>query len=79
MNSILEDRTYSAVKAYALKGTLIDQATYTSLAESKSIDELIIKLKTTTYNEFISQRQILNNNVQVPINNTNKVLYNNIY
>ena len=55
MNSILEDRTYSAVKAYALKGTLIDQATYTSLAESKSIDELIIKLKTTTYNEFISK------------------------
>ena len=55
MNSILEDRTYSAVKSYALKGTLIDQATYTSLAESKSIDELIIKLKTTTYNEFISK------------------------
>ena len=36
MNSILEDRTYASVKAYALKGTLIDQATYTSLAESKS-------------------------------------------
>ena len=55
MNSILEDRTYASVKAYALKGTLIDQATYTSLAESKSIDELIIKLKTTAYNEFISK------------------------
>jgi V/A-type H+-transporting ATPase subunit C len=55
MNNILEDRTYSAVKSYALKGTLIDQTTYRSLAESKSIDELIIKLKTTTYNEFVSK------------------------
>ena len=55
MNTILEDNAYSAAKSYALRGTILDQATLTALTESLDIDELITKLKATAYNNSVSK------------------------
>lgn len=55
MNSLLQDETYSATKAYAFRGQILDQQTLTSLTESLDVDELATKLKATAYDQAISR------------------------
>lgn len=46
---------YAGTKSFALKGQLLDRPTLEKLAESASIDELVNRLKTTPYSDYISQ------------------------
>jgi len=45
------------VKAFVAKGTLLPQNILEGLAESKSLDDLVVKLKGTIYNEAVSRLQ----------------------
>lgn len=51
------DDTYSMVKSFVVKGNVIDNSSLEGLAESKNLDELILKLKGTVYSDVISSLQ----------------------
>jgi len=50
----LSSRTYVGTKAFALRGTLLDGSTVQKLAESTSLEELVNRLRSTTYAESLS-------------------------
>jgi len=50
----LSSRTYVGTKAFALKGSLLDAASVQKLAESTSLDELVNRLRSTPYADFLS-------------------------
>jgi len=50
----LSTRTYIGTKAFALKGSLIDAATIQKLAEATSLDELVNRLRGTSYADSLS-------------------------
>ncbi len=50
----MSSRTYIGTKAFALRGTLLDSQTIQKLAESTSLDELVNRLRSTSYAEFLS-------------------------
>ena len=54
VNNIITDSVFSATKAYSLKGTILDKNTLESLTESNNLDDLIIRLKATKYEKFVS-------------------------
>lgn len=51
------DDTYSMVKSFIVKGNVIDNSSIEGLAESKSLDDLLLKLKGTIYSEVVSSLQ----------------------
>ncbi len=51
----LSDPIYSAVKAFALKGTLLPISTLETLSESKNLEDLAARLKGTLYSGAISK------------------------
>lgn len=53
--SALSDSIYSAVKAFALKGTLLPISTLETLAESKDLEDFAARLKGTLYSGAISK------------------------
>jgi V/A-type H+-transporting ATPase subunit C len=50
----LSTRTYIGTKAFALKGSLLDKATVQKLAEATSLDELVNRLRSTSYADSLS-------------------------
>ena len=54
VKNIIADSVFSATKAYSLKGTILDKGTLESLTESKNLDDLITKLKATSYEKYVS-------------------------
>jgi len=50
----LSSKIYVGTKAFALRGTLIDPGTVQKLAEAASLDELVNRLKGTSYSEVVS-------------------------
>ena len=54
-NSSMSDLTYSVVKAYAKKGSLLSRPELENLVESKNLDELVNKLRTTAYKEEVGK------------------------
>jgi V/A-type H+-transporting ATPase subunit C len=50
----LSTRTYIGTKAFALKGSLLDTATVQKLAEATSLDELVNRLRSTSYADSLS-------------------------
>jgi V/A-type H+/Na+-transporting ATPase subunit C len=50
----LSSRTYVGTKAFALKGTLLDGASVQKLAESTALDELVNRLRSTSYADSLS-------------------------
>tara|TARA_B100001179_G_C18555958_1_gene388264 strand:- start:166 stop:1230 length:1065 start_codon:yes stop_codon:yes gene_type:complete len=54
-NSSMSDLTYSVVKAYAKKGSLLSRPELENLAESKNLDELVNRLRATSYNEEVGK------------------------
>jgi V/A-type H+/Na+-transporting ATPase subunit C len=51
----LTSRTYVGTKAFAIRGTLLDQGTMQKLAESGSLDEFVNRLRTTAYSDALSR------------------------
>ena len=51
----MSSRTYVGTKAFALRGTLLDPATLTKLAEATSMDELVNRLRSTPYADQLSR------------------------
>jgi V/A-type H+-transporting ATPase subunit C len=49
------DEIYVTVKAFASRGTLLPPATLENLAEAKSLDELVTRLKGTIYSEALAK------------------------
>lgn len=52
--SLLSSRTYIGTKAFALRGTLLDGPSIQKMAESTSLDELVNRLKGTSYAPYLS-------------------------
>jgi V/A-type H+/Na+-transporting ATPase subunit C len=50
----LSSRTYVGTKAFALRGSLLDTATVQKLAETTSMDELVNRLRGTSYTDVLS-------------------------
>ena len=50
----MSTRTYIGTKAFALKGSLLDAATVQKLAEATSLDELVNRLRSTSYGDVLS-------------------------
>jgi len=50
----LSTRTYIGTKAFALKGSLLDSATVQKLAEAASLEELVNRLRSTSYADSLS-------------------------
>ena len=50
----MSSKTYVGTKAFALRGSILDKGTVQKLAESTSIDELVNRLKSTSYSDFLS-------------------------
>ena len=50
----MSSRTYVGTKAFALRGSLLDAASIQKLAESTSLDELVNRLRSTPYADFLS-------------------------
>ena len=50
----MSSRTYIGTKAFALRGSLLDSATVQKLAESTSLDELVNRLRSTPYADYLS-------------------------
>ena len=50
----MSSRTYVGTKAFALRGSLLDAASVQKLAESTSLDELVNRLRSTPYADFLS-------------------------
>ncbi len=50
----MSSRTYIGTKAFALKGSLLDTSTVQKLAESTSLDELVNRLRGTSYADSLS-------------------------
>lgn len=48
-------QVYASVKSYALKGNLLTKKDLQTLSESRNLDELVTRLKNTTYNDSISK------------------------
>ncbi len=48
---------FAAVKSYSKRGKLLKNADFQTLAESRDLDELMIRIKNTTYGESISNVQ----------------------
>jgi V/A-type H+/Na+-transporting ATPase subunit C len=51
----LSSRTYVGTKAFALRGSILDASAVQKLAESTSIDELVNRLRGTSYAETLSK------------------------
>lgn len=51
----VSDKIYPITKAYALKGTLLPEATLESLSEAKDLGDLITRLKATAYSDAVSK------------------------
>ena len=51
----MSSRTYIGTKAFALRGTLLDPQTVQKLAESTSLDELVNRLRSTSYADSLSR------------------------
>lgn len=51
------DRTYSMVKSFVIRGNLLTSQALEELAESKSLADMVVKLKGTVYAEAISKLQ----------------------
>jgi len=50
----LSSKTYVGTKAFALRGTIIDEGTVQKLAEATSLDELVNRLRSTPYSDALS-------------------------
>ena len=50
----MSSRTYVGTKAFAIRGSLLDTSTVQKLAESTSMDELVNRLRSTTYADALS-------------------------
>lgn len=50
----MSSKTYVGTKAFGIKGSLIDEGTVKKLAEATSLDELINRLRSTPYSEYLS-------------------------
>ncbi len=50
----MSSRTYIGTKAFALRGSLLDSGSVQKLAESTSLDELVNRLRSTPYVDFLS-------------------------
>ncbi|WP_100181787.1 V0D/AC39 family V-type ATPase subunit [Candidatus Nitrosotenuis aquarius] len=48
-------QVYAGVKSYSLKGKLLTKKDLQTLSESRDLDELVTRLKNTTYNDSISK------------------------
>ena len=46
---------FAAVKSYSKRGKLLKNADFQTLAESRDLDELMTRIKNTTYGESISR------------------------
>ncbi len=53
--NLISDPVFSTTKAYAGKGTLLSRATIESLTEAKNLEELVLRLKATAYDEAVSR------------------------
>lgn len=51
----MSSKTYIGTKAFALRGSLLDSATVQKLSEATSLDELVNRLKSTSYAEAITK------------------------
>ncbi|HEY4699359.1 MAG TPA: V-type ATPase subunit, partial [Nitrososphaerales archaeon] len=51
------DDTFSMVKSYVIKGNLLSFQILEGLAESKNLDDLVIKLRGTNYVDTVSRVQ----------------------
>ncbi|MEE9585271.1 MAG: V-type ATPase subunit [Nitrososphaerales archaeon] len=51
------DETYSMVKSFVIRGNILTYQTLEGLAESKNLDEMLVKLKGTEYAEVVSNLQ----------------------
>lgn len=52
---VTDDDSYSAAKAFAVKGTLLSAQAMQDLTESRNLEELAVKLKGTPYAESVSR------------------------
>ncbi len=50
-------RVYASVKSYSLKGKLLTKKNYQTLAESRDLDEFIVRIKNTSYGNSVSTIQ----------------------
>jgi V/A-type H+-transporting ATPase subunit C len=50
----MSSRTYVGTKAFALRGSLLDRPTIQKMAEATSLDELVNRLKGTSYAPYLS-------------------------
>lgn len=50
----MSSKTYVGTKAFALRGTLLDAGTIQKLAEAGSLEELVNRLKGTSYSDVVS-------------------------
>ncbi len=50
----MSSRTYVGTKAFALRGSLLDGTTVQKLAESTSLEELVNRLRSTSYSDSLS-------------------------
>tara|TARA_B100000959_G_scaffold287076_1_gene369177 strand:+ start:1647 stop:2714 length:1068 start_codon:yes stop_codon:yes gene_type:complete len=48
------DQTFSMVKSFASRGNLLDSSTIEGLAESKNLDDMLVKLRGTVYADVVS-------------------------
>jgi len=48
---------YASVKAYSKKGKLLARSDFQTLAESRDLDELMTRIKNTTYADAVSEVQ----------------------
>ncbi|MDG6902103.1 MAG: V-type ATPase subunit [Nitrososphaerota archaeon] len=51
----MSSKTYIGTKAFALRGSLLDSATVQKLSEAASLDELVNRLKSTSYAEAVTK------------------------
>ncbi|MBI2938491.1 MAG: V-type ATPase subunit [Thaumarchaeota archaeon] len=49
------DQTYSMVKSFVIRGNLLSHQTLEGLAESKNLEEMVVKLRGTVYTDSVSK------------------------
>ena len=55
MGNQIPDLTYAVTKAYALKGHLLEPAILEGLAESKGLEDLIVRMRATVYGDTVTK------------------------
>ncbi len=53
--NLISDTVYASTKSYAAKGTILSRAAIENLTEARDLEELVLRLKATAYDDAVSR------------------------